>query len=79
MEPEKRVVGQAQSTQQLFFRIIPYRPKYAWRAGMMRLLLATNNPGKLVEMQDLLSGLSLELITQHLIGLKLDVDETGAT
>jgi XTP/dITP diphosphohydrolase len=44
-----------------------------------RLLLATNNPGKLVEMQDLLKDLAIELVNPQQIGLRLEVDETGIT
>jgi XTP/dITP diphosphohydrolase len=44
-----------------------------------RLLLATNNPGKVLEMQALLADLtSLELITPADLGLELDIDESGA-
>ncbi|MEW6505234.1 MAG: RdgB/HAM1 family non-canonical purine NTP pyrophosphatase [Chloroflexota bacterium] len=45
----------------------------------MKLLIATNNPGKLREIQALLSGLPLELITPAAAGLQLEVDESGAT
>jgi XTP/dITP diphosphohydrolase len=44
-----------------------------------RLLLATNNPGKVLEMRALLADLSyLELATPADLGLDLDVDESGA-
>jgi XTP/dITP diphosphohydrolase len=43
-----------------------------------QLLLASNNRGKLREMQDLLGGL-FELVLPHNVGITLDVDETGAT
>jgi XTP/dITP diphosphohydrolase len=43
------------------------------------LLLATNNHGKVAEMQALLEGLPLELVTPLSIGLELDVPENGET
>ena len=46
---------------------------------MLKLLLATNNPGKLVEMQTLLEDLALELVTPALVGLKMEVEEDGNT
>jgi len=44
-----------------------------------KLLLATNNPGKVAEMLALLVGLPIELVTPSMIGLELDVPEHGAT
>ncbi len=44
---------------------------------MAKLLLASTNPGKLLEIQDLLPGFEL-LLPQHL-GLELEVEETGRT
>ncbi|HEX2978903.1 MAG TPA: RdgB/HAM1 family non-canonical purine NTP pyrophosphatase [Anaerolineaceae bacterium] len=44
-----------------------------------RLLLATNNPGKRVEMQDLLQGLDFALLTPRDVGLELEVEEDGQT
>jgi len=46
---------------------------------MTRLLLATNNPGKLRELQFILADLPIELLTPADIGLDLDVKEDGAT
>jgi XTP/dITP diphosphohydrolase len=46
---------------------------------MLKLLLATNNPGKLVEMQTLLGDLALELVTPEQIGVNLNVKEDGST
>lgn len=46
---------------------------------MQKLLLATYNPGKAAEMQALLEDLSLELVTPQQMGVKLEVDEDGAT
>ncbi len=45
---------------------------------MTKLLIATNNKGKVKELQDLLKGLDVELVTPAGIDLKLDVDEDGA-
>jgi XTP/dITP diphosphohydrolase len=46
---------------------------------MSRLLLASNNRGKLIEIQSLLEDLDIELLTPDQIGLNLTVDETGVT
>ena len=44
----------------------------------MRLILASSNRGKLVEMRDLLSGLEIELIPQADLGIG-DADESAST
>jgi XTP/dITP diphosphohydrolase len=46
---------------------------------MNKLLIATNNQGKIVELQQLLSDLNIELITPADINLALDVIEDGHT
>src|SRR5690349_14673463 len=46
---------------------------------MLRLLLATNNPGKLHELVPLLSDVPQPIVTPHALGLHLDVEETGTT
>jgi len=46
---------------------------------MTRLLVASNNPGKLVEIQSLLEGINLTLVLPSQIGLNLEVEENGAT
>ena len=46
---------------------------------MPRLLLATNNPGKVAELRMLLDGCGWELVTPGEIGLALHVEETGET
>ena len=46
---------------------------------MKRLLIATNNNGKLIEFQELLTGLPCELVTPAQIGLDLDVIQDGLT
>jgi len=45
----------------------------------MKLLLATNNKGKLRELQQILADLPIELLTPADLGLNLDVDEDGST
>lgn len=44
---------------------------------MIKLLLATNNTGKLAELRSLLSGLNLELLSPSDLGLDLHVKERG--
>jgi XTP/dITP diphosphohydrolase len=44
-----------------------------------QLLIATNNPGKVRELQDLLKDTGIELITPADIGLSLEVEEDGVT
>jgi len=46
---------------------------------MMKILVATGNRGKLVEIQSLLEGAPLTLLTPAMLGLALEVEETGAT
>ena len=46
---------------------------------MPRLLLATNNPGKVAEYRALLEGCGWELITPAQLGLELPDEETGDT
>lgn len=45
---------------------------------MKRLVLASSNPGKLVEMRDLLSDMELETVAHGELGIA-DIDETGST
>lgn len=45
----------------------------------MKLLIATNNKGKLAEFHELLDDLGIDLVTPAQIGLDLDVVEDGAT
>jgi XTP/dITP diphosphohydrolase len=45
----------------------------------MKLLIATNNKGKVEELQDLLKDSGIELVTPSQIGLDLDVTEDGHT
>lgn len=46
---------------------------------MSKILLATNNPGKLVEIQALLAPTGIELVSPIQINLDLDVVEDGQT
>ena len=46
---------------------------------MIRLLIATENVGKIREMQALLTGLDMELVSPKSIGIDLKVVEDGAT
>src|SRR6266540_257954 len=46
---------------------------------MNKLLIATNNRGKVIEIQALLEDLGIQLITPAHIGLQLDVREDGHT
>jgi XTP/dITP diphosphohydrolase len=46
---------------------------------MLTLLLATNNPGKLVELHELLDDLNLNLVAPDQLGLDIEVEEHGAT
>jgi XTP/dITP diphosphohydrolase len=44
---------------------------------MQSLLVATGNPGKLVEIQSLLDGIQINLITPDSVGVSLTVEEKG--
>jgi XTP/dITP diphosphohydrolase len=46
---------------------------------MNKLLIATNNQGKIKEFHELLTGMDVELLTPSQIGLNLDVVEDGKT
>lgn len=46
---------------------------------MNKLLIATNNKGKIKELIDLLKGTGIELVTPTDINLQLDVHEDGST
>ncbi len=46
---------------------------------MSRLLVATWNPGKLIEIQSLLDDINVELITPDKLGIGLTVEENGAS
>lgn len=44
-----------------------------------KLLIATNNPGKVAELRLLLDGCGWELVTPADVGMELDVEESGQT
>ena len=46
---------------------------------MVELMIASENPGKMIEIQDLLSDLEVALITPSSLGLRLNVVEDGQT
>ncbi len=46
---------------------------------MNKLLIATNNEGKIVEFKELLAGSGIEFVTPAQINLQLEVDEDGST
>ena len=45
----------------------------------MKLVLASKNPHKLIEMQTILGRLGLEVVLESEVGVDVDVEETGAT
>lgn len=45
----------------------------------MKIVLASKNPHKLVEIQQILSGLPVELISEAQLGIDIEVEETGET
>ena len=45
----------------------------------MRLLLGTNNAGKVIEIAEVLSGLPIDIKTLKDLGIKSDIEETGTT
>jgi len=44
---------------------------------MAPLLMASNNPGKIQELQELLRDLRVEIVTPHALGLQLSIQEVG--
>ena len=44
---------------------------------MPKLLIATNNAGKVIEFRRLLNGCGWELVTPEDLDIALDVEETG--
>jgi len=46
---------------------------------MQRLLVATNNKGKLREILSLLEALRLEIVTPQMFGINMEVEEHGST
>jgi len=45
----------------------------------MKICIATENPGKVLEIQALLDGLAVQFFTVKDLGISLKVDETGST
>lgn len=45
----------------------------------MKLVLASKNPGKLKELQEILGGLGVEVLLEAEAGVDLEVEETGTT
>lgn len=45
----------------------------------MRVIAATKNKGKIKEMQEILSPLDIEIVSQEEMGIELDAEETGDT
>ncbi len=45
----------------------------------MKLVLASKNPKKLKEMNEILSGMGVEVCSQADVGIDVDVEETGTT
>lgn len=45
----------------------------------MKLVLASKNPGKLRELQEILGSLGVEVLLESQVGLDLEVEETGTT
>ena len=57
----------------------PAWPKRFGGGSIVRLLIATTNPGKVREYQTLLQGLDLQLVGLSEVGITTEVEETGAT
>lgn len=55
------------------------RNEAAAQPGAKTLLIATNNRGKLVEIEAILKPLQITLVTPHHLGLRLKVNESGET
>jgi XTP/dITP diphosphohydrolase len=55
------------------------KPDKIYRIIMQRILLATNNKGKVAEIKALLAGTGLTLLTPADLGLALEVAEDGVT
>lgn len=55
------------------------RRKNQKQETMNKLLIATNNKGKVLELQELLNGSGIEFVTPSQINLQLDVEEDGST
>lgn len=56
-----------------------YNEDVGWDALVLKLLVASNNPAKLRELQSLLEGLPLEVTTLEQEGIAEEVEETGSS
>ena len=45
----------------------------------MKYVLATANPGKIREMQEILSGIGIEAVSREELGIDIEIEETGTT
>jgi len=45
----------------------------------MTYALASNNPGKILEIQDILSGMGIRIVTGDDLGITMEIEETGTT
>jgi len=45
----------------------------------MKYVLATDNPGKILEMREILSSLGIEITTRKELGVDVQIEETGST
>ena len=45
----------------------------------MKLVLASNNPHKLEELQAILSSLGMDVVSQKVLGIHIEPEETGRT
>jgi XTP/dITP diphosphohydrolase len=47
--------------------------------SQQRLVIATNNPGKVSEFRDLLNGCGWQIVSPAEVGVSIDVEESGST
>jgi len=45
----------------------------------MKFIIATDNPGKITEMQAILNEIGIDAITRNDLGINIDIEETGTT
>ena len=75
--PNRRGSGQQQRVAPVGLLCYPCAMRV--RGRTVKLLVATQNPGKVRELRDLLADLPIEVTFPPELGLDLDVEETGAT
>jgi XTP/dITP diphosphohydrolase len=80
-EPKNYIIARILGQTFTFIRSYLSNSVIFWHNGPMaqNLLIATQNKGKLHEIQTLLIGLDFDLVTPDQIGLNLDVVEDGQT